>query len=61
LERLERGRPGTWRDFAAVPLEQWPDHALLSLVAESQAWPPGCVPSDDDLRAVAARGGGGKA
>ena len=51
--RLERdgGRNG-WRAYAGVPPEQWPDKALEGLLAESEGWPDGHVPSDEELRAI---------
>jgi hypothetical protein len=52
--RLERdgGRNG-WRAHAGVPMEHWPDDALLGFLAESEGWPDDYVPTDEELRAIA--------
>ncbi len=52
VTRLEDAAPNSWRAWCRVPMSQWPDHALLSLVNAGQGWPGGYVPTDDELRAV---------
>jgi hypothetical protein len=58
LTKLERGETQGWRRWDGRPAREWPDQALVALIAESEGWLPGRVPSDDALRAVASRGGG---
>jgi hypothetical protein len=59
LARLERGGSRTgWRAYVGLPNSEWPDSALMALLAESEGWPLGYVPTDDDLRAIIERSGG---
>ena len=52
VANLEDAAPNSWRAWWRVPMREWPDHALLSLVNAAEGWPGGYVPSDDELRAV---------
>ncbi len=57
--RLERGgRRNGWRACASVPVGQWPDDALLGSLAESEGWPPGYDPTDEELRVMASLAAG---
>ncbi len=53
--RLERdgGRNG-WRAHAGVPMEHWPDDALLGFLADTKGWPPGYDPSEEMLAIASA-------
>jgi hypothetical protein len=56
VARLEAvGRNG-WRAYAAagVDMAHWSDEALVGLLAESEDWPPGYDPTEEELRAIAA-------
>ena len=53
--------PNGWRAWEHVPHRLWPERALLALLRETEGWPPGYEPTDDDLRAIVAAGEGGTA
>ncbi len=61
LVKLERHDPNGWRAWEHVPHRLWPERALLALLRETEGWPPGYEPTDDDLRAIVAAGEGGTA
>ncbi len=62
LSKLERGDPSGWRMWRHVPHRHWPESALLAFLRETEGWPPGYVPTEEDLRAiVAAEAAGGTA
>lgn len=61
LDRLERGGSNAWRAWQGVPHSLWPEQALIALLAETEGWPPGHVPTEAELRAIVAEGRGGTA
>ncbi len=53
--KLETADPGGWRAYENLPVAEWPDRALLRLLAEAEGWPPAYVPTDAELEAIIAR------
>ncbi|WP_426957969.1 hypothetical protein [Muricoccus radiodurans] len=39
LSRLEEGRGGVWRAWLGVPLDRWPDEALVGLICKDSGRP----------------------
>lgn len=57
----ERGAANGWRAWEGVPCRHWPGHASLASPARMEGWPPGHVPAEAELRAIARHGRGGTA
>jgi hypothetical protein len=53
--RLERHGHGNWRAYAHLSADQVPDSALLGFLGDVMNWPPGHIPTDDELLAIASR------
>ena len=53
--KLEATGAGGWRVYAGLPADEWTDRALLGFLAEHEGWPPGHVPTDAELQAIATR------
>jgi hypothetical protein len=47
--KLEGGARSGWRTWEDRPVDEWPDEALLALLAESQGWPLGRKFTDEEL------------
>ena len=53
LERDRRSDPASWW---GLPLDEWPDGAIVAFLAEKHGWPPGYEPTDAELESFLAEG-----
>lgn len=49
LSALGRDRRSDLAWWWGLPLDEWPDGAIVALLAEKNDWPPGYEPTDAEL------------